>query len=223
MNTIPCLCINLDRRTDRWEKVKDELPKLGYELGATFHRFPAVALPSSPAAGCSMSHLRCLEVAKENKWSSVFICEDDIQILQPEVVLNQLSQFQRVTKSTHTKWDVLLIAGNNMVPYESPESADLQSCCIQIHHCLTTTGYIVQEHYYETFMANIRQGLQQLLRQQDAIQFAIDRYWFCLQERDAWYLLIPLSVVQREDYSDIEGKVTNFQSYMLNYNKAYKS
>jgi hypothetical protein len=52
--------------------------------------------------------------------------------------------------------------------------------------------------------------------------FKIDKYWFKLQREDNWYLIIPLTVVQKEDYSDIEKKVTNFQKYMLDYNKAYK-
>jgi hypothetical protein len=56
----------------------------------------------------------------------------------------------------------------------------------------------------------------------DKKTYAIDKYWIRLQQADKWFLIIPLSVIQREDYSDIEGKVTNFQKNMLNYKKAYK-
>ena len=51
-------------------------------------------------------------------------------------------------------------------------------------------------------------------------EYAIDKYWQRLQRKDKWYLLIPPSIVQYENYSDIEKKQTNFQDYMLNYNKA---
>ena len=40
-------------------------------------RFPAIELKNG-RLGCSMSHLRCIEMAKERGWDHVFICEDDI-------------------------------------------------------------------------------------------------------------------------------------------------
>ena len=49
--------------------------------------------------------------------------------------------------------------------------------------------------------------------------FAIDKYWFRLQERDRWYLIIPLTVTQREDYSDIEKRMTNYSRVMLDLDK----
>ena len=39
-------------------------------------------------------------------------------------------------------------------------------------------------------------------------QYAIDKFWFGLQGIHNWYLITPLTVVQREDYSDIE-KIKN--------------
>ena len=49
--------------------------------------------------------------------------------------------------------------------------------------------------------------------------YSIDRYWFLLQNKDNWFLITPLSVIQREDYSDIQQKIVNFRKYMLDYNK----
>ena len=49
--------------------------------------------------------------------------------------------------------------------------------------------------------------------------YAIDKYWFKLQELDKWYLIIPLSVTQREDYSDIEKRPTNYSRVMLDLDK----
>jgi hypothetical protein len=73
-------------------------------------------------------------------------------------------------------------------------------------------------------MSNIKESIQLLLKEPKRhIDYAIDKYWFKLQREDNWFLIIPLSVIQREDYSDIEKKNTNFSNYMLNYNKAYKN
>ena len=51
------------------------------------------------------------------------------------------------------------------------------------------------------------------------LEYAIDRYWFELQRRDRWFLITPLSVVQREDYSDIEQRFTSYGHLMLDLDK----
>jgi glycosyl transferase family 25 len=168
------------------------------------------------AIGCSMSHLKCLQMAKDQGWSHVLICEDDIQFLNPDLFINQTNAFLMSHKKLD--WDVLLLAGNNMLPYEK-QSIN----CIKVHHCLTTTGYIVQCHYYDKLIQNYKEGIQKLMKDPENKKlYAIDKYWIKLQEIDNWFLIIPLSVVQMEDYSDIENKKTDFRKYMLDYNKCYK-
>jgi hypothetical protein len=51
--------------------------------------------------------------------------------------------------------------------------------------------------------------------------YAIDKYWFLLQDKDLWFLITPLSVVQREDYSDIEKRRTNYTKIMVDLDKRY--
>ena len=55
--------INLDARSDRKEYIERELPK----IEITPNRFSAIKLTNG-ALGCSMSHLKCLEIAKKNNW-----------------------------------------------------------------------------------------------------------------------------------------------------------
>lgn len=207
--TIPVLYINLDNRPDRNEHVKKELEKIGV---TSSERFKAIKLDNG-ALGCSMSHLKCLELAKKNNYDRVFICEDDIEFLDPSLFLNQLQAFL----DSKINWDMILVAGNNMVPY-----VPVNNCCIKVFRCQTTTGYIVKQGYYDKLIQNYKDGIEKLMREPNNNDFKIDKYWFKLQRDDNWYLIIPLTIVQKEDYSDIEKKVTNFQKYMLDYNKAYK-
>jgi GR25 family glycosyltransferase involved in LPS biosynthesis len=205
--------INLEHRTDRKEHVEKQLASIGIKSPI---RFNAIKL-SNGALGCSMSHLKCLQMAKDNKWPHVLICEDDIQFLNPLLFLTQLTSFLKLNKK-HNSWDVILLAGNNMLPYEKNGMNS-----IKVHHCLTTTGYIVKEHYYDILIQNYKEGSQKLMREPDNKKmYAIDKYWIKLQEKDNWFLITPLSVVQMEDYSDIENKKTDFRKYMLDYNKCYK-
>jgi glycosyl transferase family 25 len=207
--TIPVLYINLDNRPDRNEHVKKELEKIGV---TSSERFKAIKLDNG-ALGCSMSHLKCLELAKKNNYDRVIICEDDIEFLDPSLFLNQLQAFL----DSKINWDMILVAGNNMVPY-----VPVNNCCIKVFRCQTTTGYIVKNAYYDKLIQNYKDGIEKLMREPDNNDFKIDKYWFKLQRDDNWYLIIPLTIVQKEDYSDIEKKVTNFKKYMLDYNKAYK-
>ena len=65
-------------------------------------------------------------------------------------------------------------------------------------------------------------GLTHLLNKPDqANRFAIDKFWFILQRESNWFLIIPLTVVQKEDYSDIEKKHVNYTKIMQDIDKKY--
>ena len=200
--------INLETRPDRKKHVEKQLNNIGISA----QRFNAIKLPNG-ALGCSMSHLKCLEIAKQNNWDSVLIIEDDIQFLDPTLFISQLNKFF----SLHQNWDVVLIAGNNVPPYET-----IDDTCIRVSRCQTTTGYIVKKHYYNILIDNIRSSINHLIKDPtNAFLYAIDKYWFALQQKHNWYLIVPLTVTQREDYSDIEKKHTNYTHLMTDLDKEW--
>ena len=80
--------INLTSRPDRKQHVESQMQLLGIPV----QRFNAIKLPNG-ALGCSMSHLKCLEMAKAAGWPHLLIVEDDIKFLQPELFKSQLSKF----------------------------------------------------------------------------------------------------------------------------------
>jgi glycosyl transferase family 25 len=200
--------INLESRPDRKLHVEDQLNIIGIQ--AT--RFNAIKLPNG-ALGCSMSHLKCLEIARENNWEHVLIVEDDIKFLNPELFIRQLNKFF----SLYSDWDVVLIAGNNLPPHEI-----IDDSCVKVTQCQTTTGYIVKNHYYNTLIDNIRNGITNLIKEPSQhYLYAIDKNWFKLQQKDKWYLITPLTVTQREDYSDIEKRPTNYTRAMTDLTKEW--
>jgi GR25 family glycosyltransferase involved in LPS biosynthesis len=200
--------INLESRVDRKIHVEQQFSNIG--IAAT--RFNAIKLTNG-AIGCSMSHLKCLELAKQNNLEHVLIVEDDIHFLNPDLFKNQLNKFLK----NHSNFDVVLIAGNNMPPYQK-----IDDSCVKVYRCQTTTGYIVQRHYYDTMITNIKEGIQKLMKNPEHhVQYAIDKYWFRLQEKDNWFLITPLTVTQREDYSDIEKRHTNYTRAMVDLDKEW--
>jgi hypothetical protein len=44
-------------------------------------------------------------------------------------------------------------------------------------------------------------------------------YWKSLQKADNWYMITPPTVVQLDDYSDIEGHRVNYSTLMLDLDK----
>jgi GR25 family glycosyltransferase involved in LPS biosynthesis len=215
MNIQHALYINLESRADRRAHVEAQLSALkncrNGMPNLVAERFNAIKHATSGAIGCSMSHLRCIQLAKARGWDHVLVCEDDVLFTNVPLFLTQLSKCMAAVPH----WDVLLLAGNNIPPYRVVNDA-----CVQVGSCQTTTAYIVRAHYYDVLIANYRAGINLLMRNPaQKINYAIDRHWFELQRRDRWFLITPLSVVQREDYSDIEQRVTNYGHLMLDLDK----
>ena len=199
--------INLETRNDRRNSIETQLTNIGL---TNFERFNAIKVMDG-RVGCTMSHIKCLEMAKERGYNHLLICEDDTFFLDPKLFKTQLTTF---LKNGH-KWDVVLFAGNNVPPYER-----LDETCIAVSHCQTTTCYLVNGHYFDTLLQNMREGLDKLLKEPtNPLDYAIDRYWLNLQKKDNWLLITPLTVIQREDYSDIERKRTNYSNLMLDLDK----
>ena len=79
--------INLEHRTDRKEHIESQLKSVGL---TQFERFNAVKLANG-RIGCSMSHLRCLQTAKDRNYEHLLICEDDTTFLNPALFINQIN------------------------------------------------------------------------------------------------------------------------------------
>jgi GR25 family glycosyltransferase involved in LPS biosynthesis len=200
--------INLVSRPDRKEYVENQLKIIGIKA----ERFNAIKLENG-AIGCSLSHLKCLQTALNNNWDHVFICEDDITFLNPDLFIKQFNCFLENV----TEWDVVLFGGNLIPPYKK-----INDSCVKVTKCQTTTGYLVNKYYIPILINNIKTGVNLLMKNPEKhLLYAIDRFWFYLQEKDNWFLITPLTVVQNPGYSDIEKKNTNYQNVMTDMNKYY--
>ena len=205
------LFINLEHRTDRLDHVNSELSK----LGITGERVNAVKIKMG-AIGCTLSHIKCLELAKQRDYEQVFICEDDITFTNPVLLLTNLEKFYEDDEIT---WDMLIIGGNNVPPYQK-----INDYCVRVFYCQTTTGYIVKKSYYDTLIKNFKESATYLMKnptEEGKKQYALDIYWKRLQIQDFWFMIIPPTVTQYENYSDIEEETTNYDFLMLDMEKTW--
>ena len=203
------LFINLEQREDRLNHAKEEFKKMGINA----QRFNAVKLASG-AVGCTMSHIKCLELAKERNYDQVFICEDDITFTNPELLKKNLRKFY---ENKEIQWDVLIIGGNAVPPY-----INIDDYCVRILNCQTTTGYIVKKSFYDTLISNMKEGVTKLMKEpNNKRMYAIDMYWKPLQMQNYWYMITPPTVTQYENYSDIEEKNLNYDHLLLDMEKKW--
>ena len=201
------LFINLEHRKDRLLSVTTQLGQMGLKgsrLNAIKHKHGAI--------GCSLSQIKCLQTAIENNWEQVCILEDDIVFTDQNLFLKNLERFHREFKED---WDVLFLSGNNAEPF-----FNVNDYLVKVNNCQCACAYIVKKHYYETLLNNWKEAVKKLMKDPDNKRmYACDMYWKCLQKRDNWYLLIPLTTHQLDDYSDIEKRVTTYKHMMLDLDK----
>ena len=150
---------------------------------------------------------------KPNKrWRSYSIasCPDDTNVFELVIVLdnNGLGTpylFNQVVVGS----EITLRGPQGVFMLKEPIDEDLVLIC-------TGTGIAP----FRSMIQNIKNSIVNLLREPaNHINYAIDRYWFALQQRDNWYLLTPLTVVQRAGYSDIEKRTTDFVKAMTDLDK----
>lgn len=193
--------INLKHRIDRRQHAEAQFNT----MGVTPERVDAIPC-SNGAIGCALSHIKCIELAKERRMPYACICEDDIAFLKPEQTKQSITE---IIQST-IQWDVILLGANIAPPYFK-----LNNHCMIVRNAQTTTGYIIKQAYYDTLIQNIKTGISGLLLYQTPKMYAIDIYWKKLQKLDQWLILVPLAVVQRPDYSDIERRQVDYTKHML--------
>lgn len=193
--------INLSEREDRNKNAIEQLSK----LGIVPNRMGAIKTEMG-IVGCALSHLRCIQEAKIKRYPYVCIFEDDI------IIKNENLLIKKVKKLINEDFDVLMLSGNNFRPFEEHDDY------IKVTKCFTTGAYIIKEHYYDTWLNNLNEGIK-LLLQTNNRDYSLDAYNHKLQREDKWWLITPICCYQMPDYSDIEYKEVDYMSIMLNYDK----
>ena len=192
--------INLEHRKERDLITRQELKKLGIKKP---NRFNAIT-HEIPLVGCALSHIACLEKAKELGWDYVIMFEDDIKI---EGKNSLLSKFNKYIKMD---FDVLYLGCWNYLPPEKINN-DLS----KIVRAVCNHAYIVKQHYYDTFLQNLKEGIEWKLKE-DIRDNNIDEYHYKLQEKDNWYCITPIHITQRDGWSDNFNEVRNYSERIKN-------
>ncbi len=143
------VCINLDRRPERWSAMRAKFERCGIQ---GVRRFAAVdgqrtVVPAnwtdSPGAyGCLRSHLEVVQEARKLGWPSVLIFEDDAAI-DPRLQETFSSYFRQVPSN----WDMLHFGANHMsAPLAVSENV------VRITSANSTFAYALNRTVFDSFI-----------------------------------------------------------------------
>jgi len=187
--------INLEKRPERNLETIVELKKLGIKKP---NRFNAIS-NNIPLVGCALSHIGCIEKAKENDWDYVIIFEDDIKIEGKQKLIEKFNKFIKYD------FDVLYLGCWNYVPPVKVEKDLARVVKASCNH-----AYVVKSHYYDTYLKNLREGIELKLKDPNNGKYNIDEYHDILQQKDRWYCITPIHITQKDGWSDNFNEVRNY-------------
>lgn len=199
--------INLDKRKDRREHLeKNVLPFIGFPL-EKISRFSAVDMTaessrSKRGAGCSLSHLKCWQIAEKNNYEVIMMVEDDFELIVEQ---------EEFTQTLETLFDeipdfvVCNLGYNNVAPLKKINNKNFFKCeAIQ-----TTSCYIARVSFLKEIAPTIKEATARLLNNESYHNNAIDQVWKQFQNNKGWVVSKRLGK-QKNSISDIERRQMDY-------------
>lgn len=189
-------CTNMSYRPDRWQQVLVEFDKLG--IKGKVIRFEGIESYGNDAyknrwMGCNLSHLNILEHSDNER---VLIFEDDV------IFINDFKNILQsaIEELKEKEWGMFYLGGNicGSITQETEHLGRLS-------HAQSTQSYAVNKNFNKEILK-----YKELFydKQVDLVyaQNIIPNY--------PCYITIPMVTLQRSDYSDIEQRNVNYDSWM---------
>jgi GR25 family glycosyltransferase involved in LPS biosynthesis len=207
---IPKFVINLDRRPDRLESVKEEFSYIGWD----FERFSAV--DTNSYEGCAYSHQKIAQIILERGYDYAMVFEDDIffmpyakkliPLIEQELSENEW-EFFHFAPSIHrplNKFSENLVDLTNLPPKDPDRHRGI----------FGTSGFILTKKSAEYVTKWNTNDIIENTHMQVPIDEFLDRGVY--PNMQSFSAKLPL-VVQKSGYSDI-NKTMDSNHYIMTYN-----
>lgn len=205
--------INLERCTDRKERIKNQLKLANvtnYEFFNgivpnidTLNTFPNFCKTSSEherlnMLGCLLSHISIMKLAINNNYNNIIVLEDDCQILDNDF----LNKAENSLKSLSQKYDILYLGANHKRPASKKLNANL-------YKPTTSNG---------TFSYVISKSFMKELVKPYNYKLPIDLHWrkFDKSRPYEFYCIIPHVINIYDCVSTISNCQTKYAKSILN-------
>lgn len=196
--------INLDKRTDREQRFVDVVLPFFHADKKDFTRVSAVDTTDQPtsdlrAVGCTLSHLKIYELAKQAGYKKILVLEDDFR-----PTINSLELNVRIDHlfNHFPEFNICQISYNSNYGKVQP----IDDVIYSGENIQTTSGYIIDTSFCDVLKPAFEQSVENLKNGQSARQNACDQIWKQFQSvKNKWYLMKKCGM-QQIGYSDIEGR-----------------
>lgn len=187
------VCINLDRRPDRWQRMQTEFARHGVEgvrrvsaIDGSAVQLPANWKHTAGAYGCLLSHLSVVQQARELGHDSVLIFEDDA-VLDPEFE----TKFNSFMEQVPSDWDMLYVGA-----LHTDEPERVRDSVFRISKANSTFAYALNHTVFDAFLElNAR------------AENVLDVNAYELQRRFNCYCSLPNLVWVQLEYSDVQNRL----------------
>ena len=189
------VCINLDRRPERWHQMQRKFTEHGLN---SVKRFPAldgdsIRLPEgwahTPGAyGCLLSHVQVVREARARGVSSVLIFEDDVAFA--DHLERKLSGYLAQLPSD---WDMVFFGA-----LHRDEPIKVADNIARITKAYSTYAYVLRDTVFDDFIELNRETAEEL-----------DNNNHILQQRFKCYCFMPHLAWVEADYSDAQERLVD--------------
>lgn len=193
---LPTYIINLKHRTDRYNHIVNEITKL--EL--TQYEIVEAIKHDVLWKGCLASHLKCIQLAKQNKFPYVLILEDDAIFTEDAsyILTETFNEIQNL------RWDIFFLGANLQTQAER-----ISNSILKLNSAFAAHAYIVQEHFYNVIL-NLPNTSE------------IDVHYNNLMSKYNIYMCDPMIAYQLPSYSDLQNGYRDYNQAIFNNYLKYK-
>ena len=190
------LCINLDKRIERWESVVNLFSNHGIVV-RRISAFDKENIPpinewmNSSRLACTLSHLYCLKYMINNNLENLFVFEDDVCFVDD---FNTKST--TVLQNLPDDWDMVYFGGNT----------NYEDSLVSVNAYLNKSSYVLTTHAYGI---NLRYA-KKIVKSVEKLDDIIDCIYAKLHKENKIYISKQKLCFQSEGYSDIEEKIVNY-------------
>ena len=189
------VCINLDRRPERWQRMQRALTD--HDIGPV-QRFAAIdgnetVLPANwkhtaGAYGCLLSHVQVVREARDAGVSSVLIFEDDV-VFDPQFK----DKFASFSQELPSDWDMLFLGA-----LHKDEPVRISEHTGRITKANSTFAYAIRNTVFDAF-----------IELNSRAENVLDMNSYLLQERFNCYCFMPNLAWVESEYSDVQTRLEN--------------
>jgi len=185
-------CLNLDRRTDRWEDAKKEFDSIG--ILEQVKRFSAIE--KNPGwMGCRDSHIAIVEDAKSNNYKNVLVLEDDVKFI------NNTCKSLNKSMQELKKYEWYLFYLGATLPPKGIHPVQINDTLYQLGSALTTHAICYNNNVYDIFLNLVKNSMHD----------PVDVFLNQIISKYPSLICNPIVATQRESFSDIENKITSYE------------